>query len=277
MSQSSEDNLSAKTLATVGALAKLPVVRVNREAFLRKHFGASPHLDTILESGPQVVFSIESLKKKADSLIRDALTKATVASFVAGLPGNPVAATALGGADVAQYFGFAINLAQQLAYLFGEDDLFEGGGELSEAAQARVIGYLGVMFGAAQAGALIVTTSRTVGPNVGKKVAGRALTKTAWYPLLKKVGAQVGKKITKESIGKTVTKAVPFVGGVVSGGLTYVTFGPMGRRLADTLARHVNGEFDDELELNENFSATTLAVPADEDETSDPSTPNSQG
>lgn len=26
-----------------------------------------------------------------------------------------------------QYFGFALNLAQQLAYLFGEDELFSGG------------------------------------------------------------------------------------------------------------------------------------------------------
>ena len=270
MNRTSEDNLSAKALQTVGALAKLPVVRVDREAFLRKHFGDSPHLDTILESGPQAVFSIESLRQKADSLIEDALRKATVASFVAGLPGNPLAATALGGADVAQYFGFAMNLAQQLAYLFGEDDLFDGGGELSEAAQARVIGYLGVMFGSAKAGALIVVTSRKAGPIVGKKVAARALTKTVWYPLLKKVGHQVGKEITKQSVKKTVAKAVPFVGGVVSGGLTYVTFGPMGRRLADTLAKHVNGEFDDELELNENFSTATLEIPADGEEISDP-------
>ena len=277
MNRSSEENLSSKALQTVGALAKLPVVRVDREAFLRKHFGGSPHLNTILESGPQVVFSVESLRKKADSLIDDALRKATVASFVAGLPGNPLAAAALGGADVAQYFGFAMNLAQQLAYLFGEDDLFEGGSELSEAAQARVIGYLGVMFGAAGAGALIAKTSQKVGANVGKKVAARALTKTAWYPLLKKVGAQVGKKITKQSVGKAVAKGVPVVGGVVSGGLTYVTFGPMGRRLADTLVRHANGEFDDQLELNENFSTATFEVLADEDEMPDPPTPNGNG
>ena len=277
MNRSSEENLSSKALQTVGALAKLPVVRVDREAFLRKHFGGSPHLNTILESGPQVVFSVESLRKKADSLIDDALRKATVASFVAGLPGNPLAAAALGGADVAQYFGFAMNLAQQLAYLFGEDDLFESGGELSEAAQARVIAYLGVMFGAAGAGALIARTSKTVGANVGKKVAARALTKTAWYPLLKKVGAQVGKKITKESVGKAVAKGVPVVGGVVSGGLTYVTFGPMGRRLADTLARHVTGEFDDELELNKNLSSATLEVLSDEGEMPDPPTPNGNG
>jgi len=93
---------------------------------------------------------------------------------------------AAGGADVAQYFGFAINLAQQIAYLFGEDELFDGGGQLSEAAQIRVIAYLGAMFGAAGAAALVSQTSKRAGANLGKKVAAQALTKTAWYPLVKK-------------------------------------------------------------------------------------------
>nr|MBA3892065.1 hypothetical protein [Gemmatimonadaceae bacterium] len=90
----------------------------------------------------------------------------------------------------------------------------------------------------------------------GKKVAAQALTKTAWYPLVKKVGALVGQKITKKTVEKTITKAVPVVGGVVSGGLTYVTFRPMGHRLADALVANLNGDFDDELELNAEFAAS---------------------
>lgn len=277
MNKPSEDTLYAKALQMVGVVARLPVVRVDRETFLRKQFRGSPHLDVILERGPQTVYTVESLRNKADSIIKETLTKTSIASFVAGLPGNPAAAIALGGADIAQFFGFAINLAQQLAYLFGEDDLFEPGGELSEAAQMRVIAYLGAMFGAAGAGALITKTSRVVGVNVGKKVAAQALTKTTWYPLLKQVGALIGKKVTKKTVEKAITKAMPIVGGLISGGLTYVTFGPMGRRLADTLVRHVSGEFDDELELNEQFSGSTGVVLADAIEIIDPPTPNSAG
>jgi len=51
----------------------------------------------------------------------------------------------------------------------------------------------------------------------------------------------------------------------------------MGRRLADTLVRHVNGEFDDELELNEHFAAATVVVLADVDEIIDPPTPDIAG
>lgn len=255
MAEQSQDKLYSTTLQTIGAVSKLPIVRVDRDTFLKKQFGDSPHLEAILERGPQAVFTVDSLRQKANTLIKNSAAKTSVASFATGVPGNPVVMVAAGGADVAQYFGFAINLAQQIAYLFGEDDPFDGGGDLSETAQLRVIAYLGAMFGAAGAAALVSNTSKVAGANLGKKVAAQALTKTAWYPLVKKVGAVVGMKLTKKSVEKTITKAVPLVGGVVSGGLTYVTFRPMGHRLADTLVMNLNGEFDDLLDLNPAFVA----------------------
>jgi hypothetical protein len=257
--EASQDKLYATTLETIGAVAKLPVVRVDRETFLRKQFKSSPHLDVILDRGPLAVYSAASLRKKADSIIKNSATKTSVASFASGLPGNPIIMVAAGGADVAQYFGFAINMAQQIAYLFGEDDLFDGGGQLSEAAEIRVISYLGAMFGAAGAAALVSETSKVAGKNLGKQIAAKPLTTTVWYPLLKKVGAVVGKKITKQTVEKTVTKAVPLIGGVISGGLTYVTFRPMGHRLADVMVANLNGDFDDALELNPAFAASLKA------------------
>ena len=263
MTDNSQDKLYSTTLQTIGAVSKLPVVRVDREVFLRKHFADSSHLDVVLQSGPPTVYTVESLRLKANTIIKSSAAKTSMASFAAGLPGNPAVMVAAGGADVAQYFGFAINLAQQIAYLFGEDDLFDGGGQLSEAAQIRVIAYLGAMFGAAGAAALVAQTSKVAGATVGKKVAAQALTKTAWYPLVKKVGALVGKQVTKKTVEKTITKAVPVVGGFVSGGLTYLTFRPMGGRLADVLSRHLNGEFDDPLELNAEFAQRAAVLVKD--------------
>lgn len=269
MDDKSQDKLYSTTLQTIGAVSKLPVVRVDREAFLRKHFAGSPHLDVILENGPQGVYTAESLRQKANGIIKSSAAKTSMASFATGLPGNPIVMVAAGGADVAQYFGFAINLAQQIAYLFGEDDLFDGGGQLSEAAQVRVIAYLGAMFGAAGAAALVTQTSVLAGANLGKKVAGQALTRTVWYPLVKKVGALVGKQVTKKTVEKTITKAVPVIGGVVSGGLTYMTFRPMGHRLADVLFKNLNGDFDDQLELKAEFAATLDVVKVEADDATD--------
>ena len=103
------DKLYATTLQTIGAVTKLPGVRVDREAFLRKHFADSPHLNVILERGPQAVYSAESLRRKASSIIKNSAAKSSAASFATGLPGNPVIMIAAGGA----YY-----LARQAARLY---------------------------------------------------------------------------------------------------------------------------------------------------------------
>lgn len=246
-------------------LSSVPVVRVERDDFLRKTFGASPYIDEILEHGPQYVYSADALRLKADEIIKSCTRKTSVASFVAGLPSNVAVVAATTAADVAQYFGFALNMAQKIAYLFGEDQLFDSfdpsadmisrsGQTLPEDAQARIIAYLGAMFGISGASGLILKTARTAGAVIGKKTAAKALTKTTWYPIMKKVASNLGVKITKQTVGGAVTKAVPVVGGIVSGALTYSTFRPMGSRLTEVFVQILTGEYTDELELNPEFA-----------------------
>lgn len=235
-----QNDAYAVVIQTINAASQLPFVKVDREEFLRKQFKDSRYLDSILEHGPQKVFTPEALRKRAEKIIKDSTTKTSFTSFVAG------------GADVAQYMGFALNLAQQIAYLFGEDDLYEGNyKELPEEVQIRVISYLGIMFGASGASALIANVSKAAGMNLGKKVAQKALTKTAWYPLVKKVGTIIGVNITKKSVGSIITKTIPIIGGVASGGITYFTFKPMGTKLADTFEKILNGEFEVEFDIED--------------------------
>lgn len=256
MAKKTDEELYDVAINMIGSVAKLPVIRVDREAFLRQQFADSKYLDEILKHGPQHVYTAESLRKKADGVIKKSTNQTTLASFVAGIPGGP-AAVAIGGADVAQYFGFAINLAQKIAYLFGEDDLFTDESELNEDAKVRVLAYLGVMLGTSGSAMLVGKLAREVGKNMGKKITQQALTKTTWYPLLKKIGAMVGKRVVKESVGKAVAKVVPVVGGAISGVITYATFKPMGGRLADVLVRNLNGDFDETgMELRPEFKKT---------------------
>ena len=256
MDKNNKDDFHDKTLQLIGTITKFPAIRVDREDFLRKQFAKSPYIEQIISNGPQSVYTVESLQKKAGKVIKSSTSKTSLVSFASGLPSNPTIMLAAGGADAVQYFGFAINMAQQIAYLFGEDELFDGGSEqVSEEAKGRIIAYLGVMFSVSGAPSLIARTSKIAGKNLGKKVAAQALTKTAWYPLLKKVGAAIGLKITKKTVEKVITKAVPVVGGVISGGITYLTFKPMGNRLADVLVKNLKGEFADQLELNPEFAA----------------------
>uniref|UniRef100_UPI001EE70D6A hypothetical protein n=1 Tax=Streptococcus suis TaxID=1307 RepID=UPI001EE70D6A len=76
------------------------------------------------------------------------------------------------------------------------------------------------------------------------------------HPLVKKVAAVIGVKITKKTVEKTIANAVPILGGLISGGLTYFTFQPMGGMLADIFVKKINGDFDGELELTEAFKAS---------------------
>ncbi len=66
----------------------------------------------------------------------------------------------------------------------------------------------------------------------------------------------IGVKITKKTVEKTIANAVPILGGLISGGLTYFTFQPMRGMLADTFVKKINGDFDGELELTEAFKAS---------------------
>ena len=195
----SQDSLYDKTIQTIGALSKLPLISVDREKFLTEQFSNSPYLKQVLDDGPQTVYSTTTLQEVAYKVINSSTKSSTAASFATGIASNPVAMVATGGADIAQYFGFAINMAQKIAYLFGEDTLFdnEETSDLSEEANMRIITYLGVMFGATGATSLITKFSKPVGEQLGKKVAAKALTKTFWYPTVKKVGALLGKEITK--------------------------------------------------------------------------------
>lgn len=241
-------------IQTITATSQLPFIKVNREEFLRTEFSGHEQIEKIIKEGPQSVFSSQDLRKKAQRIIDDVTNKSSVASFVAGIPSNPITAFASGGADIAQYFGFALNLSQQIAYLFGEDNLFDGSdNNLSDEEKIRIIAYLGIMFGASGSTALIANISKTAGKNLGKKVAQQALTKTAWYPLVKKIGGILGYKITKQTVGKTVTKVVPLLGGVISGGITYLTFKPMGNKLADTFEDLLNGKLSNNEELIKSY------------------------
>jgi len=49
-----------------------------------------------------------------------------------------------------------------------------------------------------------------------------------------------GVTLTRRGLAKGMGKAIPILGGVISGGLTYATMKPMGERLQKELSKLVN-------------------------------------
>ena len=230
--------------------SQLPLVKVDREQFLRKEFGDSPYIEKIISDGPQTVFSVDSLEKKANQIIKGSTKKTTVSSFFAGLPSNPAAALASAGIDITQYYGFAINLAQKISYIYGAKDF---GNLSSEDAEADITIILGTMLGVDSARIALGNQVGVSGVKIGKRIAALPLTKTAWYPVLKRILKKIGIDITKKTVEKTIANSFSVAGAAISGGITWASFRPLGRRLSNVYVDILNGKYDVDMELNETF------------------------
>lgn len=223
-------------LTIIERAIKLPGVKVDRDEFLRKQFEKMPEekLNAILEFGPPAAgCEREVLRLKAKKLINDRTSLSTSASFLAGLPGG-IAVAATIPADFIQFYGVALRLAQELAYLYGEENLWDGESINEEKVESKLILYCGVMLGVSGAAQAIKMICVSLGKTLAKNLPKKALTKTVYYGIIKSVCKAFGVNLTKTAFGKFVGKALPVVGGVVSGGLTYATMRPMGKRLAET-------------------------------------------
>ncbi|MGN0798632.1 MAG: SHOCT domain-containing protein [Christensenellales bacterium] len=233
---------------------KIPGVKVDRKKFLAEMFAKeTDYLLDIIEKGPILAGIEESeLKKISSRLIFDRTTKSSLASFAMGIPGG-LAMFATIPADTLQFYGVTLKLAQELSYLYGSQDLWNDGIIDEEIVRNQLILYCGVMFGVSGATAGVRLLSTQVAKVALKKLPQKALTKTFWYPILKSIGKSVGLKVTKNTLAKGVSKAIPVIGGVVSGTLTFVSMKPMAEKLQKTLEKanfhYTEEEFNKDIEI----------------------------
>ena len=73
--------------------------------------------------------------------------------------------------------------------------------------------------------------AKRIADEVQKRVPRMLLTKTAWYPIIKKIARWVGIEITKPLIARWIAKIVPLISAVVSGGVTAVAMRGMAKKL----------------------------------------------
>lgn len=214
----------------------IPGVKIDRQNFLTselRQFCQPEELPKAVNN-PVDVLTKKQIKTVADSCINNHMLKVTTLSFVAGLPGGWGMAAAI-PADMAQYFYHTIVLAQKLAYLYGVPDLCDENGNLTETSQDMLTFFVGVMMGVAVAGDAIIKVSKAFAAQVAKKLPQKALTKTVYYPIIKKTAYWLGVKLTRKSFANVLSKSIPLVGGVISGGLTAATFRPAAQRLQKKL------------------------------------------
>ena len=225
----------------------MPMVKVDRTAFLTKEFSMYDNADQLRDKRPIDLFDEEAIERAARGVINSHLTTATVTSTAAGIPGGPAMAATM-PADIAQYYWHVLVVAQKLGYLYGWPDLLDDKGQITEGTRNVLTLFVGVMFGAQAASKLVGEIAKRVSLQAAKRLPQQALTKTMYYPVVKQVAKWIGVKMTKDTFGKSVGKAIPILGGVLSGAITAFSFKPM----AEKLQKHLREEMPMMRSLKEN-------------------------
>jgi len=234
------DGTGSKFTQVLDAAAKLPGVRINRAAYLRaalKRHCTEEQIDRAVAESPAAAgISPDVINEVANTSIAYETSRATGISTVAGIPGG-LAMIGTVPADMAQYIGHMLRIAQKLAYIYSWPDLFVGDGdEIDEATEGILTLFVGVMVGVQVAQSGVTKVAGMIAAQVVKKLPQQALTKGAIYPLVKKVAGFLGVSMTKKLFASGIAKAVPIIGAVVSGTLTLATFYPMSKKLQKHLA-----------------------------------------
>ncbi len=219
---------------------QVPLVRIDREPFLRaaleKHFPKKVVEQAITESPAAAGITADQLNSIAYDSINYETTKVTALSFAAGLPGGIAMAGTI-PADLTQQMAHMLRIMQKLAYLYGWPSLMdEENSTIDDGMVNNLIIFSGIMFGVEGASQAIHHVAAQVALHVAKKLPQKALTKGIVYPVVKKIALTLGMHMTKQTFAKSVSKVIPIIGGVVSGGLTFATYRPMACKLKDHLA-----------------------------------------
>ena len=210
---------------------KVPGIRINRELFLRKEFQSRFPQDTIDDA---IAFNplhanipTKAIDEIADEVIKYERNCVSGISVALGMPGG-VAMAATIPADIAQYYGYMLRATQKLMYLYGfpEIDLEEKGQAFDSGTLNILIICLGVMYGAAGASNALKVMAKALAAGVEKQLLRKALTKGTIYPIVKSVAKWFSVKMTKEVFAGFFKKAIPVVGGIVGGGITFLSFKP---------------------------------------------------
>ena len=222
---------------------KTPGVNINRADFLEKQFMKNHPQEVIQDAinfnPAHAGITVEEIDKIADQVIQYERNCVSGISLALGVPGGVAMAATL-PTDIAQFYGYMLRAIQKLLYLYGFPEInVENGVNIDDETMNIIILCLGVMYGVKGATASLKMLSAALGKGVEKKLLTKALTKGTFYPMVKKIAKWFSVNMTKQIFAGFFKKAIPVVGGVIGGGITYLSFKPccdnLKKSLQDTL------------------------------------------
>lgn len=218
---------------------KAPGAKINRADFLEKnlrnYYSIEQIEKAVTTSTKNAEISEEVIDRVAKSIIKNHTYKVTGTSILVGMPGGLAMVATIPG-DLAQFYYHVIVLAQKLAFLYGYPQ-FDSDDDTDEELFYNLTLFIGVMYDVDGADKAVLAVSRNHATEMLTRVHREALTENAYYILRKNIARWVGIKVTKKTFSQSISKAIPVVSGLASGGVSYFSFTPMARNLRDTLKK----------------------------------------
>ena len=253
---------------------KVPGVKINRDEFLQKELFKYCGQDVIDEAKnttpAKAGIDPKLIDKIADDVIKFERNAVSGISVALGIPGGAAMAATI-PADIAQYYGYMLRAAQKMLYLYGFPELDTSDNKVmldSETINSLTV-CLGVMYGVAGANNAIKAMAKALATGVEKQLLKKALTKGTIYPIVKGIAKWFGVRMTKQVFAGFFKKAIPVVGGVIGGGLTFASFKPCCMRLKEALedtrlSNPDHQETDEEVKLYDDIKNGAIDVEPDE-------------
>ena len=218
-----------------------PATRVDREQFLRETlFKYKPNLSKeeqmYFVDNPVRAIGITEVNYIADKVIKSAVLQTAGLSFLAGLPGG-VWGIAAAGPDIVQNLAYYIILSQKLAYVYGVNFYETAFPTDSEYQKSSTLLCLGFMLGVNDVDSLIQKVLGGAWKNSGKEFV-EFLMKTAGFALARKILTSIGERLANKGATNVLGKAVPLLGGLLSGGMTFADFKKSAARMQQKLVAY---------------------------------------
>ena len=195
------DDFNLDVPATIQKVLAIPANVIDREEFLQEAIGEYVSEDMCRVAIEKNTVHAGIRRKLIDTIADQVITgEVTAASGLSVAAGSTWATLP---ADIVQYFGFVVRIAQKLAYLYGYKALnlkADEEGLIAEDDLAMLTRLIGVMFGAEEE------------------------------------AQKVSSKMGRLTLAKGAAAPVPILGGVLSAGMTYATLRPNANRLKKTLS-----------------------------------------
>ena len=219
---------------------RVPGIKINRANFLQKELlkrYPQEMIDEAIRTNPMSAgIKPKDIDEIADQVIEHERRGVSGISTALSMPGG-AAMLATIPADIVQYYGYMLRATQELLYLYGfpEIDVNEKESKFDSETINILIVCFGTMYGVVGANNALKSIAKGFGLGVEKKLMRTALTKGTIYPIVKSVANWFNVRMTKEIFAGFFKKSIPVVGGVIGGGLTYLSFKPCCVKLKESL------------------------------------------